>query len=565
MKAIGHLQARIENPLYSTFSADKEFTPIQNMNQTFDIFVNGGRVVSIKFPSFLSVPHENVIKSFISALQVDFSTHGLIREYPNNYNQESYQGVFKKMEYDLTGECETLYSVAPVSAEWRQELQEFNAEEDPIEIVKAKNYGSCLKRESWHFGTPEGAVWKGTAKGNDEKQLIQHISNTRILVGKQGTIYKSEVTSSVTASPVVYGKQKAVVNTVITAHLKSVENDNDAGWEELKDFRTVDSVMCTTDNTWRLFTYGGDHNVDKAQKILQEITPWLQNPNQLEKGNFLMQFNILVYLLFSMNSEQLAQMTSSIEIARTSKNVAKNGMWIIYRDAVAESGNPRSFAEIKSWIQTKKIEGYEAAHVITAIGATLLPSKAVVTDFFNFAISPEVQAQKGLNNSALLAATRLLRSSNENLFIVETVIPYLSKELKQAIENSETSKAQVYVVALGNLAHPGILKAFAPYLEGQVTVTKYLRTQMVTSLKTLANLRDNNVRTVLYSILRNTAEPYEVRVAAALNIFLAFPSAEMFQVMAHMANFDHSTQVRAVLTTSIKFAAKLKDPRFADL
>ncbi|CAH1643965.1 unnamed protein product [Spodoptera littoralis] len=88
---------------------------------------------------------------------------------------------------------------------------------------------------------------------------------------------------------------------------------------------------------------------------------------------------------------------------------------------------------------------------------------------------------------------------------------------------------------------------------------------MVISLKTLANKKDEYVRAVLFSILRNTAEPYEVRVAAALNIFLAFPTSEMMQIMAHMTNDDPSVQVRGVIATSISFAANLKDPRFAQL
>ncbi|KAH9634982.1 hypothetical protein HF086_004548 [Spodoptera exigua] len=66
---------------------------------------------------------------------------------------------------------------------------------------------------------------------------------------------------------------------------------------------------------------------------------------------------------------------------------------------------------------------------------------------------------------------------------------------------------------------------------------------MVISLKTLANKRTNVFALHSFSILRNTAEPYEVRVAAALNIFLAFPTAEMMQIMAHMTNDDPSLQI----------------------
>lgn len=188
-----------------------------------------------------------------------------------------------------------------------------------------------------------------------------------------------------------------------------------------------------------------------------------------------------------------------------------------------------------------------------------------MTEFFDFVMSSEVQEQKYLNTSALLAVTKYISLGDEFFFVEEKVIPRLSQELKQAIDKGDKKKAQVYVRVLGNLADPNILKVFAPYLEGQIPVTKYLRIQMVISLKTVANTKNEYVRAVLFSLLKNTAEPYEVRVAAALNIFLAYPTQEMMQIMAHMTNDDPSTQVRAVLANGITSAAGLKDPRFAFL
>ncbi|XP_075987385.1 uncharacterized protein LOC142984007 [Anticarsia gemmatalis] len=576
VESSGLLLAKLNNPEYAAVKSkiannketpsDLKFQPLKDLDQVFEIFIEGGRVVSLNFPTSFSVVNENLLKALVSAIQVDVSAFGHVHEYPNSFDKESFQGLFKKVEADVTGECETLYSVSPLSAEWRRELPEFVAEQDPIEIVKSKNYGSCSKRVVHQFGVPEGAVWKGIAEDNDEKQFIKHTSEARIVAGKQGTIYKSEVVSSVSASPLLVGKQKVEVYSYVSFYLKSAVEDS-AKWQKAKEYRSVKSLLFSMDNSYTFFTLGAEQNIAKAQQILQEITPFLQNPNKLPQSQFLTKFNVLIYVIAALNAEQLKTLTSSIDIAKNSKNVAKAGMWTIYRDAVAQAGSTAAFEEIKSWVENKKIEGEEAAEVVTAIGASLVnPSHSVLNEFFKFATSDVVIQQKSLNNSALLAVSRLYSYADDDQFVLETVIPHFAKELKHAIQNGESSKAQVYVKVLGNLAHPAILNVFAPYLEGSVKVSTYLRTQMVTVLKPLASYRKNDqVRAVLYSILRNTAEPYEVRVAAALNIFMAFPTAEMMQVLAHMTHDDPSTQVRAVLANTIVFAAGLKDPRFAEL
>lgn len=554
---------------YNDVPLDLNYQPVQITEQPFEVFVEGGRVISFIIPSSLSVENENLLKALISALQVDLSPSDHVHSFPNSYDKENFQGLFKKMESDVTGDCETLYSISPVSAEWRRELPKFASIEDPIEIVKSKNYGSCQRRVALKFGVPEGAVWNGIASENEEKQFIKHTSESRLLAGKEGTIYKSESISSVLANPLLFGTQKVEVYSFVKVYLSSVQQTNEVEWEKTEkkeeEYRSVNSLLFSMSESM-FFPKVGDQNIANAQKLLQEITPLLQNPNQLPKADFLSKFNVLVRVLTSLSPKQLDQMTNSIVIAKSSKNVIKNNMWIIYRDAVAQTGTIAAFEQIKSWILTKKVQGEEAGELIHAISYTLrYPSYKVMTEFFDFVTNPVVTEQQFLNNSALLAATKFLRYANNDFFVVRTVISRFSEELKQAVEKGDSNKAQVYVRLLGNLAHPDILKVFAPYLDGRIAITKYLRIQIVASLKTLANMKNDYIRAVLFSILRNTAEPYEVRVVAALNIFLAFPTAEMMQIMSHMTNTDPSTEVRAVLANGINFAAGLKDPRFAEL
>ncbi|CAH0697613.1 unnamed protein product [Spodoptera exigua] len=573
--APGHLIAKLSKPLYAQLEEEKisytdipsniKYQPIQITDEAFDIFVEGGRIKSLNVPKTLSIAHENLLKGLVSALQVDLSTNNYIDNFPNSYDKETNQGLFKKVETDVSGECETMYTVAPLSADWHRELPKFNLEEDPFEVIKENNYGSCKKYATFHYGVPQGALWHGIATENEEKQLIKHTTEARYVVGRNGTIYKSETIGSVFVSPLLYGKQKAEVYSYVNVMLSFSEWASDDEWKKPEEVRQVDSLILTM--TESMFVPKlSEQSIASAQKLLQDMAPLLQTPDKLPKADFLSKFSVLVRLLASFNKEQLKELSSSVEIAKSSKNIGKTSMWIIYRDAIAQAGTIPAFEQIQYWIVTKKVQGEEAAELITAISSSLrYPTMDVLRKFFDFATDPQVMQQQFLNNSALLAATKVMRFSEKHAYVEENVIPHLAKELEHAVQIGDSNKAQVYIRALGNLAHPAILKVFVPYLDGSFKTSKYLRIQIVASLKPLANTKNELVRTALYSILVNSAEAYEVRVMAALNIFMTAPTAEMMQVMAHMTNIDPSSQVRAVLANGIKFAAKLKDPRFTDL
>lgn len=684
VRALGQLQARLENPEFAQvhdhldqpryLPKDLKYQPVQDLDKPFQISVEGGRVKSLSLPSSLPLAHENLLKGLIGALQVDLSTYHNIHGPQNSFDKDAKQGLFRKMEADVTGDCETLYAVSPVAAEWRRELPKFASDEDPIEITKSKNYGHCHHRVAYHFGVPDGAEWTGTAHSHHEEQFIRRSTVSRILGAKQGHIYKSETTSTVHVHPHLYGKQKAEVYSHVQFTLQSLEQDNEPEWQKPESSRPVKSLLysmsakqqayhdkssssssseshehmpapnqqsrvrrssprmlsvvnkainanrhheksssessssSSSDSTsafvndeipnnnepaYAALYMSPQARADKkqntmnAQKLLQDIAQQLQNPNNMPKADFLSKFTILVRVIASMSTEQLAQTSRSIEVGKSSNNMVKSDMWMIYRDAVAQAGTLPAFQQIKTWIKTRKLQGEEAAQVVATLASTLrYPTKDAMSQFYKLAVSEEVKEQKYLNTSALISATRFINQGQVNNytahsyypshmygrlarkhdnFVVDEILPELSEQLKNAVQQGDSNKAQVYIKAIGNLGHREILKVFAPYLEGKIPTTTYLRVQMVGNLRTLAQQRDRHVRSVLYSILRNTAEPYEVRVIAIHNIFIAHPTGVMMQAMARMTHNDPSVHVRSFLKTGIESAAKLNSPRNLEL
>ncbi|VVD06007.1 unnamed protein product [Leptidea sinapis] len=686
VKAPGRLQARFENPTHATvhqnlhkndLPEDNSFQPVANLDKPFEIIVDGGRVSALNFPAALSLANENLLKGLIGSLQIDLSPHRNIHSPRDTYDSAIQQGQFRKMETDVTGDCETLYTVSPVASEWRRELPKYKNDEEPFEITKSKSYGHCHHRVDYHFGVPESAEWTGTAHNAKEDQLIKRSTVSRFLVGKNGPIYSAKTTSTVNVNPHMYGEQQAEVHSEINLKLVEHQADNQPEWEQPEGGRaiqnllyslsskqvTIDETSSSTSSESQERTtiseeqpsrvrrssksqskqvnvaitkniirgHSQEHDssqssssssdsasafvnddipkesepayaalymspqprVDKkqnpmnAQKLLQELAQQLQNPSNMPKADFLSKFNILVRIVASMSYSQLVQTSRSIEIAKSHADEVKNDMWMIYRDAVTQAGTLPAFQMIRTWIQEKKIEGEEAAEVVAVLSRTLrYPTKDAMTQFFNLALSPEVKQQSNLNTTALLAATKFIHmgqvdnrtahryypthmygrfSDKNDGFVLNEILPRLSQELRQSVEQGDSHKAQVYTKAIGNLGHREILQVFAPYLEGKVPVSTFLRAQMIESLRTLASEKDRYVRAVLYSILRNTAEPYEVRVAAILNILIGHPTGAMMQALADMTKTDPSIEVRAAIKSAIENAADLKHPRFFEL
>lgn len=685
VKSSNRLQARLENsqhadvhqnlPKERTLPSDLKYQPVKDLDKPFEVIVEGGRVRSLNTPVSLSLSHENLLKGLISALQVDLSSHHRNERNPRNtFDRETKQGQFRKMETDVTGDCETLYTVSPVLSEWRRELPNFSLEQDPIEITKSKNYDHCKHRVAYNFGVPHGAKWTGTAQKYYEKQFISRSTTSRILADSQA-IYKAETTSTVSVHPHLYGKQKAEVLSRVELSLTSYENDKEPEWqkpEEQHEIKSLlyaitkkqnsisddsasssssasheqnqveqeqesqrrvrrspktkvmsihkivesrisrsdgssweesgeadlptdvnDNIPSMNDPAFAAMYLNSEQDMNTKQnpanvhKLVQELAQQMQNPENMAKADILSKFNILVRLISSMNYDELNQASPSIENSKSSNNVVKANMWMIYRDAVAQSGSLPAFKQIQSWIQKKTIRGEEAAVIVATLVNTLrLPTKKVMIEFFEMARSPKVRDQQFLNTTALIAATRFIHMGHVNNytahnlypthtygrladkydnFVLEKVLPPLADDLEKAVQQNDNSKAQIYVKAIGNLGHPHILKVFAPYLEGKIRVSTYLRTHIINNLQVLAAQRDDSVRRVLYSLLKNTAEPYEVRVAAIRNVFIAIPNQAMMQDMAQMTHNDPIKQVRSALKTRIVALSNLKNPLFREM
>jgi predicted permease len=143
--------------------------------------------------------------------------------------------------------------------------------------------------------------------------------------------------------------------------------------------------------------------------------------------------------------------------------------------------------------------------------------------------------------------------------LTEKYIPYLGNELQKAVEEGNSPVTQVYIRALGNLAHPMILLYLEPYLEGQINVSSYQRLLIVSSLNKLAQVYPEVARPVLLKLYENLGETQEIRVVAAFLVMETKPSATILQRLAEFTELDTSKAVAVAVQSAIKSAANRQD------
>ncbi|XP_066157928.1 vitellogenin-like [Euwallacea fornicatus] len=323
-----------------------------------------------------------------------------------------------------------------------------------------------------------------------------------------------------------------------------------------------------------------------VEKLAKEISSEMEDPEKILSESSLDKYTILNSLIRLMNEDEIKSVAEELY----SQNQENQGhlAWTVFRDSVAEAGTGPAFINIKQWIQSKKIEKREASQVIcTMTNALRVPTEDYMKKLFELVKSPEVKNQQLLNESAILCYTNLVYrvyvNSNESHnqypvhvfgsfntkegreYIKSTVLPYLSEELKNAVNQGDATKIHVYTRAIGNIGSRQILEVFEDYLEGHKFVSQFQRLWMVICLGRLAYFNPTVARSVFYKIYQNTAELPEIRVAAVYQLMKTNPPVEIMQRMAQYTNTDAQEQVNAAVKSVLVSASRLWSPESREL
>nr|APR62727.1 vitellogenin 1 [Harmonia axyridis] len=328
--------------------------------------------------------------------------------------------------------------------------------------------------------------------------------------------------------------------------------------------------------------------VDDVTIIAQEIGKDIEVPQELPKRQTLSKFVVLTAVLRTMSEDELKQVAQRLYTTETQG--PRYNAWIAFRDSVAETGTGPAFMVIKHFIESKKIQGNEAAMVITSMAESVrVPSEEYIKAYFEM-VKEQInnpQEYSTLNETMLFTFSSLIHkvyvdskfshreypthsfgrfdTKSGKSFVKGEVIPYITKALRDAVTKGDAQKIYAYVYALGEIGHPEILNSFQPYFEGKVPCSQFQRLLMVLSLYRVSAVKPELSREVLYRLYQNIGEITEIRVAAVYMLMYTSPSAEMLQRIAKYTEIESNHKVCAAVKSAILSASRLEGNDFANL
>nr|CAD7573376.1 unnamed protein product [Timema californicum] len=568
------------------------------------IFQIDGMTVSKTVPIW----EVNILKGIASQLQVNTQGKHLTS---GTWNQKPSQSsgapneVYRVMEDTVTGECEVLYDVSPLPAYVLQSQPELaplwhlGDKEQVIDVVKSQNFSKCDKRLDFQFGIDGISDFKHVGENKAGNFLSRSALSRIVLTGSlnEYVIQSSVTTNKVILSPMFYNEQKGMIFSRLNLTLVSwssasgsppsvsdprkeddliysyESSENNVYQKELEEDSLLEMSLesgrsASEESSGSIRPISSKINpVEAVRKIASEIGSELQYPDAIPKENTLAKFTILTRLVQVMSAKQLKEAGRSLKA---------------FRDAVGEAGTGPALVTLKEWIMSKKVRGEDAAELVSSLPrAALTPTPEYLNEFFKLATSPEVTKQSILNTSAILSFTNLVRMSQvdnstshkyypthlfgrfslkNNSAVQQEYIPWLERALESAVSQADSPKIQLYIRALGNIAHLRILDIFEPYLEGEKNISTLQKVLMVVSMDKFSVLYPKIGRQVMYRIYQNMAQPHELRCAAVFQIMKAQPPANMLQRMAELTNEDPHAQVNAAVKSAIESAANLQGP-----
>lgn len=225
-------------------------------DKPFEVRLRNGIIHSIAVDKTMTNNDLNQLKAALSQLQVDIRAENAIKSRHNQFLEDgdSKQAMYKVMEPTVTGKCETLYDISPLS----EHLIEMHREWEPLteklakgmhyRIVKTKNYDNCKQRLGYHFGVSGINGLKMDADRMDDTVTKTAVSNV-IVVGKwdRYTIESSVTINKVIAKPNHHDEKKATVVSAVYLTLEDVQESLERPKLKLDALTDVGNLVYTYD------------------------------------------------------------------------------------------------------------------------------------------------------------------------------------------------------------------------------------------------------------------------------------------------------------------------------
>ena len=140
--------------------------------------------------------------------------------------------------------------------------------------------------------------------------------------------------------------------------------------------------------------------------------------------------------------------------------------------------------------------------------------------------------------------------------IKDNLIPYLTRKLQESTQ-VDMGSVITYVNALGNIGTEESSKELLKVVEGRISTSPHPRSVAVYKLIRPARENPSVYRPVFQSLIENSAENVEVRMAAVTALTYCYPSTADFQRLAIRTWFEPSRQMSTYIYSTLKTLSQL--------
>ena len=284
--------------------------------------------------------------------------------------------------------------------------------------------------------------------------------------------------------------------------------------------------------------------------------------------------NVLNSLLNMMSLADLEDTYSKIPTI-TGRNVEV--MKKLYREAVAMGGTNPCIMMVKKWIESKEVEGAEAATLVMFIPMHIkTPTVEILQELFKTLRNGIAENDEHLRQNSMLAFTKTVNiacirkvtkktafpvtmfqqfCTAETPQIVQQWIPFFKKRLTEDVSNREK---MVVLKSLANLKHPNVVPILMDIATKKAEDVHVRETAIYAMIK-IREINPELVEDFIKPIAFDRNEYHEIRMAAITVLMTLNGPLATYQTLALHTWVESDQQITNYISSFLEQAANLTD------
>jgi len=505
--------------------------------------------------------------------------------------------VYKVMETDVTGNCETKYTVI-------SDKEHVSTSTSTLRVTSVRNFDNCISKPFLIQG-----LFQGVHRSSSEKDLIQPTVHTDyIITGDRSHFLIKEATSRGKYFFFVNGLEGGSMSTFTIQHLTL---------KTTEPIRTPIRILTPKMDVHGLLMIIPRSTLVPGKRTYEDLmsersgSQYRRMPEYPSRNEYLkeveeeeeegihgresgdivsvidVKLSEMIECLYS-GSDKLCSMPL-LEVSRILRDVTKEQLFSIFNryvrsetsseteyrkseillDILPTLPQPEVSSVLIELIRERKISELRGSLLVNAMSLLIKPTPLVIKNCLEVYKELPKERSTILGSKTILRQSLLLsvgtithrlimvmRSQNKPNTEVITFIDSISTELKRMFEETSSESEKILILkSIGNMGASETILFQKTIIEDS-RLPLELRITALRSLRRSAKQYPKQILPICLGIFMDTKELVELRTPALLLIMNSNPSLSTLQLIGHGSRHEPSSQIRSLFYTKIMNLAK---------